>query len=87
MFAAVPVEKVSALDGQVAVVAPIDMPLSQLQNDNLINSLPVTRDGRAIELAETDPIMQAMSAGTPESLRFALQRLTPMLATAAAKVQ
>ncbi|ROZ99333.1 ABC transporter substrate-binding protein [Gordonia sp. OPL2] len=86
-FAAVPVEKVTALDGQVAVFAPIGMPLSQLQNDNLINSLPVTRDGRAIELAETDPIVQAMSAGTPESLRFALERLTPMLATAAAKVQ
>ncbi|MEE3849925.1 ABC transporter substrate-binding protein [Gordonia sp. LSe1-13] len=86
-FASVPVERVSALDSQVAVFAPIGMPLAQLQNDNLINSLPVVRDGRAIELAETDPIVQGMSAGTPASLRFALERLTPMLAEATARVQ
>ncbi|GAA3703938.1 ABC transporter substrate-binding protein [Gordonia hankookensis] len=85
-FASVPVEKVSSLDSQVAVFAPIGMPLAQLQDDNLINSLPVTRDGRAVELAETDPIVQGMSAGTPESLRYALERITPMLAGAAAKV-
>ncbi|MGV9710698.1 ABC transporter substrate-binding protein [Gordonia sp. NPDC003424] len=86
-FATVPVEKVSALDAQVAVFSTIGMPLSALQSDNLINSLPVTRDGRAIEMGETDPIAQAMSAGTPESLRFALDGLTPQLAAATAKVQ
>jgi iron complex transport system substrate-binding protein len=86
-FASVPVEKVSSLDSQVAVFSTIGMPLADLQNDNLINSLPVVRDGRAIELGETDPIAQAMSAGTPESLRFALNGLTPQLAAAVAKVQ
>ncbi|MFD1812508.1 ABC transporter substrate-binding protein [Rhodococcus gannanensis] len=86
-FASVPVEKVTALDAQVAVFSTIGMPLADLQNDPLINSLAVTRDGRAIELGEDDPIAQAMSAGTPESLRFALDGLTPMLATAASKVQ
>lgn len=85
-FAAVPVEKVASLNAQVAVFSTIGLPLSDLQNDNLINSLSVVRDGRAIELAETDPIAQAMSAGTPESLRFALEQLTPQLATAVAKL-
>ena len=85
-FAAVPVEKVSALNAQVAVFSTISLPLSDLQGDNLINSLQVVRDGRAIELAENDPIAQAMSAGTPESLRFALERLTPKLAEATAKL-
>ena len=63
-FASVPVEKVTSLDSQVAVFSPIGMPLSQLQNDALLNSLPVVRDGRAIELAEDDPAAQAMAAGT-----------------------
>ncbi|MET9202640.1 ABC transporter substrate-binding protein [Gordonia sp. NPDC003585] len=85
-FAAVPVEKVSALDSQVAVFTTISLPFSALQNDPLINSLPVTRDGRAIELPEDDPIVQAMGAGTPGSLYFALQQITPKLAAATAKV-
>ena len=85
-FASVPVEKVTSLDSQVAVFSPIGMPLSQLQNDALLNSLPVVRDGRAIELAEDDPAAQAMAAGTPVSLKYALEQLTPKLAAATAKV-
>lgn len=83
-FASVPVEKVSSLDAQVAVFSTIGMPLAELENDRLINSLPVVRDGRAIMLAEDDPISQAMSAGTPLSLTFALEQLSPRLAESVA---
>ncbi|AZG44492.1 ABC transporter substrate-binding protein [Gordonia insulae] len=85
-FAAVPVEKVSSLNSQVAVFTTIGLPFSTLQNDPLINSLSVTRDGRAIELPETDPIVQAMAAGTPVSLEYALEQIEPRLAAATEKV-
>ncbi|MFW0791717.1 ABC transporter substrate-binding protein [Gordonia sp. CPCC 205333] len=85
-FASVPTEKVKSLDAQVAILSTISLPLSALTGDRLINSLQVVRDGRAIELAEEDPIAQAMSAGTPQSLRYALEKLTPRLAGAVGKV-
>lgn len=85
-FASVPAEQVSALDAQVAVFTPIGMPFTALQEDPLLNTLPVVRDGRAIEMAEDDPVAQAVSAGTPASLRYALEALEPRLVEAVGRL-
>lgn len=82
-FAQVPAERVGDLDAQVAMFTTIGLPFSDLENDTLINSLAVVRDGRAVRLPENDPAVLALSAGTPGSLRFALDRITPQLAAAA----
>ncbi|MGW0181549.1 ABC transporter substrate-binding protein [Nocardia sp. NPDC003345] len=81
-FAQVPVERVGDLDAQTGVFTTIGLPFTDLENDTLINSLAVVRDGHAVRLPESDPAVQALSAGTPESLRFALDRITPQLSAA-----
>lgn len=83
-FAQVPVERVSDLDAQTALFTTITLPFSDLDNDTLINSLAVVRDGRALRLPESDPAILALSSGTPKSLSFALERITPQLASVAA---
>ncbi|WP_328394278.1 ABC transporter substrate-binding protein [Nocardia sp. NBC_00416] len=82
-FAQVPVERVGDLDAQVAVFTTIGLPFTDLENDTLINSLAVVRDGHAVRLPENDPVVLALSAGTPNSLSFALDRITPQLVAAA----
>lgn len=86
-FAQVPVERVGDLDAQVAVLTTIGLPFAELENDTLINSLAVVREDRAVRLPEDDPAIQALAAGTPKSLLFALTRITPQLTTATANVQ
>ncbi|MFF2088266.1 ABC transporter substrate-binding protein [Nocardia sp. NPDC058176] len=86
-FAQVPVERVGDLDAQVAVFTTIGLPFTELENDTLINSLAVVREDRAVRLPEDDPAIQALAAGTPKSLRFALDRITPQLTAATANVQ
>lgn len=85
-FAQVPVERVNDLNSQVAMFSTIGLPFADLENDARLNSLPVVRDGRAVRLAEDDPSIQALSAGTPVSLNFALERVTPLLTEAAARI-
>lgn len=82
-FAQVPAERVRDLDAQVGVFTTIGVPFAELENDSLLNSLAVVRDGHAVQLAENDPAVLALSAGTPKSLSFALDRITPQLAAAA----
>ncbi|WP_278263390.1 ABC transporter substrate-binding protein [Nocardia sp. AG03] len=78
-FAQVPVERVGDLDAQAALFTTITLPFTDLENDTLINSLAVVRDGRALMLPENDPAILALSAGTPKSLALALERITPQL--------
>ncbi|MFC3243698.1 ABC transporter substrate-binding protein [Gordonia humi] len=79
-FVNVPAEKVTALDAQTAVFTTISKPLSELQSDRLIDSLPVVRDGRALIIDENDEINQGLAAGTPQSIALAVQAVTPKLA-------
>ncbi|WP_336080885.1 ABC transporter substrate-binding protein [Nocardia sp. SSK8] len=79
-FAQVPVERVGDLDAQAALFTTITLPFTALEDDTLINSLAVVRDGRSLMLPEADPAILALSAGTPKSLAFALERITPQLA-------
>lgn len=84
-FAQVPVEKVSSLDSDVAVLTTIGKSFSELKKDKPLGSLKVVKDGRAVLLDEKDPTVVAMSAGTPLSLKYALNKLEPKLAAAAKK--
>ncbi|MFT3716410.1 MAG: ABC transporter substrate-binding protein [Gordonia sp. (in: high G+C Gram-positive bacteria)] len=84
-FASVPVERVGDLDSQVALFSTIGLPFADLQNDARINALNVVKDGRAVEIDGNDPSVQAMSAGTPVSLDYALDKVVPQLAAAAAR--
>lgn len=85
-FASVPVERVASMDAQVAVFTGIGFTLEQLETDPLLTSLPVTQAGRAIVLAEDDPINVALGAGTPVSLKFALEAIAPRLAEAVGRI-
>lgn len=82
-FANVPVERVSDLNAQVALFSTIGLPFAELQNDARLNSLAVVRDGRAVEIPEDGPANQGLAAGTPVSLKFSLEQITPKLAAAA----
>lgn len=84
-FAQVPVEQVKTLDARVAIFTTIGKPFADLTGDRLITSLDVVRENRAILIAETDPIVVALAAGTPDSLRFALERIAPRLAEVAGR--
>lgn len=79
-FASVPVERVAALDSDVAVLSTIAMPLADLTGDSLISSLSVVKDKRALLLDEADETNVALAAGTPQSIRHAIERVTPELA-------
>ena len=85
-FANVPVERVGDLNAQVALLSTIGLPFADLENDQRLNSLSVVRDDRAVRLPETDPAVQALSAGTPASLAFALDQVAPKLTAAADRV-
>ncbi|WP_440713413.1 ABC transporter substrate-binding protein [Gordonia sp. FQ] len=85
-FASVPVERVGDLNADVALFSTISLPFSDLQNDARLNSLAVVRDGRAVEIPEDDPANKGLAAGTPVSLKFSLDEITPKLAAAAAKL-
>lgn len=86
-FASVPVERVSDLNSQVAIFTTIQLPFADLENDARLNSLSVVQDGRALRIPENDPSNQALAAGTPVSLKFAAETITPKLAEATAKVR
>lgn len=85
-FAAVPAEKVSALDADLALLSTIGMPLAELENDPLISSLQVVQQNRALILDETDEINVALAAGTPQSIALAVEQAAPLLAEAAANL-
>jgi iron complex transport system substrate-binding protein len=86
-YATIPAEKISALDADVTVLFPIGYTLDQLENDPLVQSLPVVEDGRAIFLDPDGEITTAFSVGSVLSLPVALEQLLPTLAEAAKKVK
>lgn len=85
-FANIPVERVGDLNAQVAILSEIGLGMQALRDDARINALEVVQQGRAVEIAGDDPRSQALSAGTPVSLKFALEGIAPELTAAAAKV-
>lgn len=85
-FAAVSAEQVSALNAQVGIFTTISKPLSDLTSDNLIKSLSVVQDGRAITLDEKSEINTALGAGTPQSIGIAVDQVVPQLQGVVSKV-
>ncbi|WP_051122147.1 ABC transporter substrate-binding protein [Nocardia sp. 348MFTsu5.1] len=85
-FAAVSAEQVAALNAQVAIFTTISKPMSDLTSDNLINSLSVVKDGRAIMLDEKSEVNVALAAGTPQSIAIAVDQVVPMLQQSVAKI-
>lgn len=86
-FASVSVEQVPVFDADVAVLLPIGYSLAELENDPVINSLAVVKDGRAVFLAPDSQIAEAFNAMSIQSLPVAIDQLVPLLSEAAAKVK
>lgn len=85
-FANVPVERISALDADVAVILPIGFTKAQTEADPLIASLPVVRDGRAIILDPASELGMAWGTSSVLSIPVVLEQLVPQLEQASAKV-
>ncbi|HIW98882.1 MAG TPA: ABC transporter substrate-binding protein [Candidatus Nesterenkonia stercoripullorum] len=86
-FANVSQEQVDVLDAEVAVLFPIGFTLEELEDDDLISSLDVVQDGRAVMLDPDDDLTQAFSAGSPLSLEVVLDELPPKLQEAVDNVE
>src|SRR5690606_35561137 len=78
-FATVPVEQVSALDAEVAVILPIGFTLAETESDPLISSLSVVQESRAIFIDPDSELAGAWAASSVLSIPFVLDELTPQL--------
>lgn len=85
-FAAISVEQVKALDTEVAVMTTIGLPIEDLKNDELLQSLEVFKDGRAVVLDPKDTVMAGSTAGTVQSISLAMDAVIPQLESAVAKI-
>ena len=85
-FASVSAEQIGALDADVSVLFPIGFTLQELQNDELIASLQVVADGRAVFLDPAGDEVNAFSAASPLSIPVAIELMVPKLSEAAGKV-
>lgn len=81
-FANVSQEQVNVFDADVAVLFPIGYTLDELENDDLIKSLDVVKDGRAVMLDPDEQLVQAFSAGSTLGIQLVLDELPPLLAEA-----
>ncbi|MGD9695812.1 MAG: iron-siderophore ABC transporter substrate-binding protein [Thermoleophilia bacterium] len=84
-FATVPGEKVSVLDADVAVILPIGFTVADVENDKLLQSLDVVKDGRAVVIDPDSDLGGAWSASSVLSIPFVLDEIVPQLAEAAKK--
>lgn len=85
-FATVPGEKVSVLDADVAVILPIGFTVADVENDDLLQSLSVVKDGRAVVIDPETDLGGAWSAASVLSMRYVLDEVVPQLSEAAKKV-
>ncbi|BCJ68546.1 ABC transporter substrate-binding protein [Polymorphospora rubra] len=85
-FAPVSVEQVPTMDADVAVLTTIGYPISAIQQDPLISSLDVVKDGRTVFLDPEGEAMQGATAGTVAGLKVALAAVVPQLQAAVAKL-
>ncbi len=85
-YAPVSLENVSVFNADVIVVLPIGYTLAETTGDELLGSLEVVQDGRAIFLDPADDLDDAYSAGSVLSIGVVLDELVPMLADAAARL-
>ncbi len=83
-YAPVSAEQISVFDADVAVFFPIGYTLEEMENDALLSSLAVVKDGRAVMFADTSEEAQAFSAMSVLSVPLAAKALTPQLTEAAA---
>ncbi len=86
-YAPVSAEQVEVFDANVAVFFPIGYTLDEMENDPLLSSLAVVRDGRAVMLPEDSEEAQAFSAMSVLSVPLAANMLAPQLITAVERAQ
>ncbi len=85
-FATVPGEKVSVLDADVAVILPIGFTVADVEKDDLLQSLSVVKDGRAVVIDPETDLGGAWSAASVLSMGYVLDEIVPQLSAAAKKV-
>lgn len=85
-FATVPGEKVSVLDADVAVILPIGFTAADVENDDLLQSLDVVKDGRTVVIDPETDLGGAWSAASVLSMQYVLDEIVPQLAEAAKRV-
>lgn len=78
-YADVSQAQVDVFDADVAVLFPIGYTLEELENDDLLNSLDVVSEDRAVLLDSEEDLVQAFSAGSPLSIEVVLNELPDRL--------
>ncbi len=86
-YADVSAEQVSVFDADVAVFFPIGYSLDEMEQDPLLSSLDVVKDGRAVMLAEDSKEAEAFSAGSVLSVPLAATDLVPQLQEAVSNLK
>lgn len=81
-YADVSEEQVEIFDADIAVLFPIGYTVEELAADPLLASLDVVEEDRSVLLDDSEPLVQAFSAGSPLSIEVVLDELTPQLAEA-----
>ncbi|MDT0203075.1 iron chelate uptake ABC transporter family permease subunit [Nocardioides sp. AE5] len=85
-FANVPLEKVGLFDVDIAVIVPIGFTTAELEQDTLLNSLDVVKDGRAVVIDPDSALGGAWAAASTLSIQVVLEDLAPQLAAAAERL-
>ncbi|MDR8018420.1 ABC transporter substrate-binding protein [Nesterenkonia aerolata] len=78
-YADVSQEQVDVFDAEVAVLFPIGYTLEDLEDDDLLSSLDVVSEDRAVLLDPEEDLVQAFSAGSPLSIEVVLDELPDRL--------
>lgn len=78
-YADVSQEQVEVFDAEVAVLFPIGYTLEDLEDDELLSSLDVVAEDRAVLLDPEEDLVQAFSAGSPLSIEVVLEELPDRL--------
>lgn len=86
-FGAVSLEQVLVFEADVAVILPIGYTLEELEGDQLISSLDVVTQDRAVLLPPDGEVTDAFNAASVLSIPVVLEGLVPELAAAAGNVQ
>lgn len=85
-FANASAENIAAFDADTAVILPIGYTLEETRSDELLASLQVVQDGRAVFIDPDSELAGAWGASSVLSIPVVLDQLVPQLAEAAGKL-
>ena len=75
-------ENLDLLDADLTVIGPIGVPAKKITKDPLYRALPAVQDGRSVVFGDDDDLSRAFATDSVLSVRYALDKVVPVLADA-----